>query len=70
MARCWRSSRRKASGRRRASKPRESRHLAIAVDDFDAEVVAALAAQGVELQKPLQIKGNRLQFFTDSDGET
>jgi glyoxylase I family protein len=43
------------------------RHLAIAVDDFDA-AAAALAAQGVELQKPIQIKGNRLQFFTDCDG--
>jgi glyoxylase I family protein len=43
------------------------RHLAIAVDDFDA-AAAALAAGGVELQKPLQIKGNRLIFFTDCDG--
>jgi glyoxylase I family protein len=43
------------------------RHLAILVDDFDG-ASAALAASGVELQKPLQIKGNRLQFFTDCDG--
>jgi glyoxylase I family protein len=43
------------------------RHLAILVDDFDA-ASAALGSAGVELQKPLQIKGNRLQFFTDCDG--
>jgi glyoxylase I family protein len=43
------------------------RHLAIAVDDFDA-ASAALAAKGVALQKAFEVKGNRLQFFTDCDG--
>jgi glyoxylase I family protein len=43
------------------------RHLAIAVDDFDA-ASAALAASGVSLQKPFEVKGNRLVFFTDCDG--
>jgi glyoxylase I family protein len=43
------------------------RHLAIAVDDFDA-AAAALAGSGVELQKPFEVKGNRLVFFTDCDG--
>lgn len=43
------------------------RHLAIAVDDFDA-ASAELAASGVTLQKPFEVKGNRLVFFTDCDG--
>lgn len=43
------------------------RHLAIAVDDFDA-ASAELSASGVTLQKPFEVKGNRLVFFTDCDG--
>jgi len=43
------------------------RHLAIAVDDFDA-AAALLAASGVELVNPIEVKGNRLIFFTDCDG--
>jgi glyoxylase I family protein len=43
------------------------RHLAIAVNDFDA-AATALADSGVKLEKPFEIKGNRLVFFTDCDG--
>ena len=50
-----------------AAKAPGIRHLAIAVDDFDA-AAAALAASGVELGSPIEIKGNRLIFFTDCDG--
>ena len=50
-----------------AAKSPGIRHLAIAVDDFDA-AAAALAASGVELGKPFEVTGNRLVFFTDCDG--
>jgi len=50
-----------------AAKAPGIRHLAIAVDDFDA-AAAALTASGVELGNPIEIKGNRLIFFTDCDG--
>ncbi len=50
-----------------AAKSPGIRHLAIAVDDFDA-ASAALAASGVALGSPIEIKGNRLVFFTDCDG--
>jgi glyoxylase I family protein len=50
-----------------AAKAPGIRHLAIAVDDFDA-ASAALAASGVELGNPIEIKGNRLIFFNDCDG--
>ena len=50
-----------------AAKAPGIRHLAIAVDDFVA-ASAALAASGVELGSPIEIKGNRLIFFTDCDG--
>jgi glyoxylase I family protein len=43
------------------------RHLAIAVDDFDS-ASATLAKSGVKLADPIQIKGNRLVFFSDCDG--
>ena len=44
------------------------RHLAIAVDDFDA-AEAKLRAQGVNvLGDALNIRGNRLVFFTDLEG--
>ncbi len=44
------------------------RHLAILVDDFDA-ARAHLAAKGVRfLGEPTSVKGNRLVFFTDLDG--
>src|SRR3954447_16894982 len=43
------------------------RHLAVSVEDFD-KAAAKLAESGVEVQKPIQIKGNRLAFFNDCDG--
>lgn len=44
------------------------RHLAIAVDDFDA-AVAHLRAKGIPfLKEPHEIQGNRLAFFADADG--
>ncbi len=44
------------------------RHLAIAVDDFDAGV-AALKAKGVRMVgEPVETQGNRLAFFNDADG--
>src|SRR5436305_15229785 len=43
------------------------RHLAIAVDDFE-DASAALTTSGIALGQPLQVKGNRLVFFTDCDG--
>ena len=44
------------------------RHLAIAVSDLDAEF-AFLKAKGVDfLGEPETLKGNRVVFFTDPDG--
>lgn len=44
------------------------RHLAISVDDFDAAHVR-LKELGVKfLTEPYEVQGNRLVFFTDSDG--
>lgn len=44
------------------------RHLAIAVDDFDA-AHAQLQKQGVDfLTEPYNNQGNRLVFFKDGDG--
>ena len=44
------------------------RHLAIAVDDFDA-ARARLQETGVPLiGEPINISGNRLAFFADADG--
>jgi glyoxylase I family protein len=44
------------------------RHLAIAVDDFDA-AHERLRQRGVALAgEPTNVKGNRLLFFTDLDG--
>jgi glyoxylase I family protein len=44
------------------------RHLAIAVDDFDA-AHKRLAAAGVQfLSEPMNKQGNRLVFFADRDG--
>ncbi len=44
------------------------RHLAIAVDDFDA-AHQSLQAAGVRfLSEPVNRQGNRLLFFTDRDG--
>ena len=44
------------------------RHLAIAVDDFDA-VCGRLKAEGVQfLTEPENNKGNRVVFFADPDG--
>jgi len=44
------------------------RHLAITVDNFDADY-AELKAKGVQfLSEPVTSKGNRVVFFTDLDG--
>jgi glyoxylase I family protein len=44
------------------------RHLAIAVDDFDA-ALAHITSQGVKfLTEPYNNQGNRLVFFEDGDG--
>ena len=44
------------------------RHLAIAVDDFDG-AMELLRTRGVEfIGTPANLEGNRLVFFTDSDG--
>jgi glyoxylase I family protein len=44
------------------------RHLAIAVDDFDA-AMAELRKRGVEfLAPPTGVQGNRLIYFNDGDG--
>jgi catechol 2,3-dioxygenase-like lactoylglutathione lyase family enzyme len=44
------------------------RHLAIAIDDFDA-AHEQLKAKGVHFQsEPLNNQGNRLLFFNDGDG--
>jgi len=44
------------------------RHIAIAVDDFDA-AYAQLQQQGVTFTgEPFQNEGNRLVFFMDADG--
>lgn len=44
------------------------RHLAIAVDDFDA-VYSRLKSEGVQfLTEPENNKGNRVVFFADADG--
>lgn len=44
------------------------RHIAIAVDDFDA-AYAQLLAQGVNFEgEPYVNDGNRLVFFQDADG--
>jgi catechol 2,3-dioxygenase-like lactoylglutathione lyase family enzyme len=44
------------------------RHLAIAVDDFDA-AMQELRKRGIEfLAQPLAMQGNRLVYFSDADG--
>ena len=44
------------------------RHLAIAVEDFDAGV-ADLKQRGVQMVgEPFETQGNRLAFFNDADG--
>jgi glyoxylase I family protein len=44
------------------------RHLAVIPDDFDA-AYARLKAAGVHfINEPFVVKGNRLVFFTDVDG--
>ncbi len=44
------------------------RHMAIAVDEFDA-AVEALKAKGVQMiGDPFETQGNRLAFFNDCDG--
>jgi glyoxylase I family protein len=58
-----------SEGERTPQEPKSPRirHLAVAVDDFDV-AAAALATLGKELEPTLQVKGNRLKFFTDCDG--
>ncbi|MEK7751640.1 MAG: VOC family protein [Acidobacteriota bacterium] len=44
------------------------RHLALAVDDFDADL-ARIRAAGVKfLSEPVDAKGNQVVFFTDPEG--
>lgn len=44
------------------------RHLAVMVDDFDAGY-RQLQGAGVRfVSEPIEVKGNRLVFFTDLDG--
>lgn len=44
------------------------RHLAIAVDDFDA-AVETLRKKGIRfIKEPFENQGNRLAFFPDADG--
>ena len=44
------------------------RHLAISVDDFDAAYDRLLKAGVRFLTQPVNVKGNRLVFFADCDG--
>jgi len=44
------------------------RHVALAVDDFDADL-ARIRAAGVKfLSEPVDAKGNKVVFFTDPEG--
>src|SRR5512140_2112980 len=44
------------------------RHVALTVDDFDADL-ARIRAAGVKfLSEPVDAKGNKLVFFTDPEG--
>jgi glyoxylase I family protein len=59
-----------SEGARGSNLPKDPglRHLAIAVDDFDA-ALAELKRKGVSFAgEPYQNQGNRLVFFTDKDG--
>ena len=59
-----------SEGERAAQKMKDPgiRHLAIAVDDFDA-AHQKLREQGVQFAgEPFEVTGNRLVFFTDLDG--
>ena len=44
------------------------RHLAISVDDFDAAYDRLVKAGVRFLTQPVNVKGNRLVFFADGDG--
>lgn len=44
------------------------RHLAIAVDDFDASLAELKSAKVTFLTEPYENEGNRLVFFSDRDG--
>jgi catechol 2,3-dioxygenase-like lactoylglutathione lyase family enzyme len=44
------------------------RHLAISVDDFDAAYDRLLKASVRFVTEPAKVKGNRLVFFADGDG--
>jgi len=51
-----------------AAKTPGLRHLAVSVSDFDA-AHADLLAKGVALAgEPIEVKGNRLVFFSDLEG--
>lgn len=59
-----------SQGERKPEHPRDPgiRHLAIAVDDFDA-AYAKLKEAGVRFHaEPYETQGNRLVFFFDGDG--
>ena len=53
-----------------ASKTPGLRHLALTVTDFDADY-ERLKAAGVRFEgEPANVKGNRLVFFTDPEGNS
>lgn len=59
-----------SEGERGSNLPKDPglRHLAIEVDDFD-QGLEILKARGVRiLKEPFEVKGNRLVFFADLDG--
>lgn len=59
-----------SEGERGSNSPKDPgiRHLAIAIDDFDA-AHQQLKAKGVQfLGEPYDNQGNRLVFFSDRDG--
>jgi glyoxylase I family protein len=51
-----------------AAKTPGLRHLAVSVSDFDA-ALAELVQKGVAMAgEPIEVKGNRLVFFSDAEG--
>ena len=44
------------------------RHVALAVDDFDADLARIRAACVKFLSEPVDAKGNKVVFFTDPEG--
>jgi len=59
-----------SQGQRAVSAMRDPgiRHLAIAVDDFDASLAELKSRKANFLTEPYENEGNRLVFFSDPDG--